>query len=259
MDKNQATDYVIKRLKYGHAIDVIAADLSKELEVPLKLITRFVKNVFDSYSTTQSPGDKPSISEENTGVGSREAVMDTDESNEKVSMYIPPDLNIIQAGEEINSNLPEPIEATHDEGTYPGQGIKESEEYNLKEIRLFVIRSIKNHHRHNDIVAAVCTRTGMSWNAAQRFVASTQTQNHEELSRSNKTIMLLFSALFIIGGILLLGWSVISMINYYNTFTGLEPETLPPEFLVWIASGFIISLGIISGGIFGFYQSLSNQ
>ena len=259
MDKSQATDYVKNRIRNGYDIDVIAADLSKELGVPLNLITKFVKNVFVSNSPNQSPGDKPSPMEEKKETEPRKSIKETYESDENVSRKISPDLIRQQSDEGINSRFPEPSETTHGKGNYSIQETKVSDAYNLEEIRLFVIKSIINHHRHNDIVAAVCTRTGMNWNAAQRFVATTQTQNHEELSRSNSSSMLLFSILFIIGGILLLGWSVISMINYYNSFTGLEPEALPPEFLVWIFTGFITSLGIISGGIYGFYRSLSKQ
>jgi len=259
MDKSQATDYVKNRIRNGYDIDVIAADLSKELRVPLKLITKFVKNVFDSNSQNQSSGDKPSTMEDKKEKEPRKGIKDISESNEIVSRKISPDSVRQKSGVGKNIGKIKPSEVTRENGYYPGQETKESNAYNLEEIRLFVIKSLINHHRHNDIVAAVCTRTGMNWNAAQRFVATTQTQSHEELSRNNTSFMLLFSVLFIIGGILLLGWSVISMINYYNSLTGLEPEVLPPEFLVWIFTGFITSLGIISGGIFGFYRSLSNQ
>jgi hypothetical protein len=130
---------------------------------------------------------------------------------------------------------------------------------NRLELERFILQSLKKHRRQNDIVQVVCERTGWSWNKAQRFVARTQTKNHHELTKRNRLFMIPFSSIFIIGGFLLLLWSVLALLDYYNGYSGQGTSTLPFDFIILVFAGLLTSFGIIAGGIYGLYCTLTSQ
>lgn len=260
MDKEQASDYVINRLMKGYHRNTIIAELSVELHAPIELVSNFVDKVSESFTASQDFKDSLPIE-----------IQADNRNKRKIDISSKADAS---GEDEKPGNIGKRSSLRKKKGNSPLEGNRDSEsssdynppdksgqhhDFDLEAVNRFVIKSIKNHHRHNDIVAAVCSRTKMDWNEAQRLVASIQTQNYEELSTSNRTTEMWLSMVFIFGGILLLGWSLSGVVYMIKALTGQQPSDLPSEFLVWQVGGFVISLGIIAGGIFGFYRSLSNQ
>jgi hypothetical protein len=52
---------------------------------------------------------------------------------------------------------------------------------------------------------------------------------------------------------------VLGLLDYYNAITGQDANTLPSDFIVLVIGAFIASIGIMAGGIFGLYRTLTNQ
>jgi hypothetical protein len=260
MDKEKAFKYVINRLMKGYDRNTIITELSGELQAPIELVSKFVDKVSESYTTSQNLDDPQStkFQTDNRDKKTTEFANKNGEYRENEKTINIGIQSRLHANKEI-SPVEEPADSELIDDYNQPNRFGQNRDIDVEAINRFVIKSIKNHHRHNDIVAAVCSMTKMDWNEAQRLVAKIQTQSFEELSTSNRTTAIWFSMAFIFGGILLLGWSLSGVVDIIKTITGMQPSNLPSEFLIWQMGGFVISLGIIAGGIFGIYQSLSNQ
>ena len=158
-----------------------------------------------------------------------------------------PDLASPDDGPEIISEEFTPIESTQPD---PLKFPPPKADVDLEELAEFVVQSLKRHQRFNDIVESVCQKTGMSWNQAHRFVARTQTEHHKELTKSSRTIMIPLSIGFIVGGILLLIWSIGTMFDYYTAFTSQDYTILPVEFIFLVGGAFVTSFGPYGWGCF---------
>lgn len=260
MDEKQATNFILNRLRLGHNRQDIINELSQILGAPTDLVDKFVTKVAGS----PPPIIIPKATTPSSLLESHEPYLEGEMLEEE--FFSEEDLYQESEFEEspvISSEMAVPFEDTTKSDDSEIQSLSgdspPQREFNQEELTAFVLNSIKKHQRHNDIVETVCQLTGMHWNEAQRFVARTQTQHHQQLSRSNRSIMVIFSAFFIIGGVLLMIWSALGLLDYYNAFTGQEVNTLPRDFIVLVIGAFISSIGIIAGGIFGLYRTLTNQ
>jgi hypothetical protein len=251
MDREQATKIIQNRLKLGHDKGDIASDLSKVLDLPPDLVSRFVDKVAGSLSfSSDEHVSKLSIIE------SEKEILDT----LQVEMNLDQFLDFRSETDEIPTvgRYPD-VSKEHLEPPPIEIESQPKSELTKEELTALVLKSLKKQQRHSDIVETVCTRTGMQWNEAQRFVAKVQTKHHTVLSKSSKTTMFIFSILFIIGGALLMLWASNYLIDYYFDFTGQGTATFPSDFFGLVLGGFIASFGIVGGGIFGLYKTLTNQ
>ena len=253
MEKEQAIEYVIDRLNAGDKISDISVDLSEMLNAPDEIVINFVRNIWMSYQPNQQGFDPKN----NVEVG-----LEPDHQNlpEEIRDSDPNDIN-----QTNNENL---TVTTNDQGgVEPPVSSKPRVEpepsipkdFNKTALITLVTQNTKKYRRHNDIIETVCKETDWTWNQAQRFVAKVQTEFHDEISKSQRNFMIPFSLGITIGGLLLLLWSASTLIDYYSAYTSLEPSTLPADFVPLVIAVIISSLGIVSGGVFGLYKTLSTR
>jgi hypothetical protein len=259
MDEKQATNFILNRLNLGHEKNNIATDLSELLGAPQDIVTRFVNKVAASYtpppgSITITPQPKLTtpFSEDEFNIESQ-SDLDEDAYQKTENYYQYPDSHV--EAEQVTPQLQQEKAGPQ----IQNQDLPLKSNVDLAELKTFVIKNLKKHTRHNDIVAEVCQRAQWNWNDAQRFVARTQTEHHGQLTKSQRSFMIPFSIIFIFGGILLLVWSGMTLYDYYQGYTGPEYSTLSLDFLPLVLGGLVTSFGIIAGGIFGLYRSLSGQ
>jgi hypothetical protein len=259
MDEKQATNFILNRLNLGHEKNKIADDLSKLLGAPPEIVMRFVNKIAASH--TPPPGSflkTPQFKSEapfSTDVFITESPSDLDEDTyqEPDDDFQNPDSQTEKEQVILQPSKEMPHPPVQHQESLPTSTV------DLVELKTFVIKSLKKHKRHNDIVEEVCQRAKLNWNEAQRFVARTQTEHHGQLTKSRRSFMIPFSVIFILGGIFLLLWSGLTLYDYYQGYSSPEYSTLSLDFLPLVLGGFLTSFGIIAGGIFGLFRSLSNQ
>ncbi|MCJ7701965.1 MAG: hypothetical protein MUO62_10300 [Anaerolineales bacterium] len=245
MDKEQATAYILARLKLGDEKISIAHDLSHQLNAPQNIILRFIDRVAGSYKNEISPnqdGSSPSFSPPRS---TPLVKISADEPSHQI------------ASPENNAGLSDPNRASAEHLHLPEDEPHPPNTIDNEALSGFVLENLKKHRRHNDIVEEICKRTGWSWNDSQRFVARTQTEKHAEIAKSKKTFMIPFSIGFILGGGLLLLWSAAAIFDYYNAITHREYSALSSDFIPLVIGALIASFGIIAGGIIGLYRTLA--
>ncbi len=267
MEKPEARDFVLQRLQLGYEKEEIVKDLCQRLGAPSELVLRFVNQVSENYLRNQNSGISPFVIidqkekiENETGL--EDKAMDQSGKDDSISVEGEASIDEIVTLEQKSSEYEEErsaIEQAESQSRNEFEEISIVNDINIPELEQLTLQNIKKLYRHNDIVEQVCEKTGWSWNKAQRFVAKTQTKNHQELTRSSRIFMIIFCIIFIIGGLLLLLWSVLTFKEYRNGWTGQITSTLSMDLVSFIIGGFFTSLGIILGGIYGLYRTLSNQ
>lgn len=269
MEQKEAEEFVIQRLNTGMVKEKIAEELSIQMRAPSDLVTRFVDHVSNLYYQKLSQESEIShpVEDESTVKTSGEGYFSDDEIDQNIiSEELQSDEE--QRFDETASQIPStPMEFKIGipEKQPENQILSESEYLSIEkeidaiEIEQFVLQDLRNQKRYSDIIQKVCERTGWDWDEAQRFVAKTQTKNHPFLSASNRLFMIPFSAVFIIGGLLLLIWSILTFMDFQNGSTGQGSNALITSSIPLIIGGFIASIGIIAGGIFGLYRTLNSQ
>jgi len=256
MDQQQATNYILERLKLGYTKVDIAADMSQRIGAPPDLVMRFVNKVADLQIQQEPSPDNEKIAhhdDQDAFEPTYDLIHEWDYNDQENSYVSNPD------EKEISENIPG--DSTHIGTAQPNQEKFKSKTaaFDRDALTDFVVQSTKRQRRFNDIVEMVCKRTGMTWNQAQRMVARTQTVHHKELTKSSGKIIIPVSIGFIIGGILLLIWSIVTIFDFYNAFMGQDFSALPVEFIFVVGGVFIASFGIMAGGAFGLYRTLSRH
>jgi hypothetical protein len=259
MDEKQATNFILNRLNLGHDINIISDDLSKLLGVPSDIVMRFVNKIAASH--TPPPGSFSKTPPYKSAPPFSTDVLITEPSsdlNEDTNQGPDDDFQYPDSQTEAEQETLQPSKEKL-RAPFQHQESLPISNIDLDELKAFVIKSLKKHIRHNDIIEEVCQRAQWNWNESQRFVARTQTEQHSQLTKSRLSFMVPFSVIFILGGIFLLFWSGLTLYDYYLGFTNPEYSTLSLDFLPLVLGGLVTGFGIIAGGIFGLYRSLSNQ
>jgi hypothetical protein len=276
MDKNQATEFIRKRLQNGYSQETIAEELSRMLKAPQALTDKFVRQVAESQPQMPPPVPSPVQKEQPDRLhslgGARVAAQDDD---------TPPGLAKIieqgyQASEQPETAMAFEAAATPGRASPPGfapvsparkpqasLAEKPLKDVDLQKLSTDVLQQLKKQRRHNDVVEQVCHATGWHWNQSQRFVARLQTEHHEELGGSQNRRNVFIGAVIIFFGIvfMLYGGAVIAQYFRFTQQYGAEFTLYSdisrdiPIALMALGTGFLMILG----GSFGIIKSLMNR
>jgi len=256
MDKYQATHYILKHLRQGADKIEIAADLCERLNAPPEMVLKFVEQVAASFTPPPPPIPKETPPE---ALPSSVYPFALDDRPVEVYEFEPVYAESPErSSPEISEYDPTPNYASQGGGQDQLPKLEEIE-FDAEALTQYVVQLLKKHRRHNDIVEYVANKTGWHWNESQRFVARTQTQRHGELTQSQNRFMIPLSIAFILGGLLLLGWSILALLDYYLAYTGRGNSALAVDFVPLVIGSLFTSFGIIAGGIFGLYRTLSSR
>jgi hypothetical protein len=117
----------------------------------------------------------------------------------------------------------------------------------------FVIKEIAGHRHRNDIIIALCEKTGSSWDQVQRFVQRVESENRQAITARQSPLLIMIGVGTIIAGLL--------VVAYYGfrTLTGTIYIFLnmPIPYLgnaVYIGTG----LAMTAGGIVGLLRTARN-
>ena len=288
MDKEQATNHILTRLRGGFGREEIVEEMSLILKAPAIVIRRFVDQVIsnhpeDGTATTVYP-DMPELMEP---LPIRAEDPQAEPSPSFAETDLPPGLQDLlkksSAALEAFPALPvEPVPVQHPlsspDKSQPQQAAletpveksidlksqDEASKVDLEALNTFTFRQLKKRRRHNDIVEAVCHQTGWHWNQSQRFVARIQTKHHHELQSSkNRVIIVIGIGIILLGLILALnGANSISDYAKLAAHAKTNPEVLlnaSAQGAVYALATIFTGMGMIIGGGFGIARALSNQ
>jgi len=118
-----------------------------------------------------------------------------------------------------------------------------------QEMTDFVIRELGKHRRRSDIVMEVCERTGMDWQAAQKFVYQVAFESRQRVAARQSPLAIIFGAALVLGGLLLaLGGAVTTVQGNSISYWGIP--------YAGNIAGVGFGIVLIAGGVIGLWDTI---
>jgi hypothetical protein len=291
MDKQQATEHILKRLQAGYYQEEIADELSRLLKAPVELTGKFVQQVAASHPEAvptlplpppeidevderpewlKSMAEQPSRVADNDLPPSLRELLEDEyqpaETGVKVSPFLPepePENNAYSPEPESIPEQAEPITLTEEREEHLSENSLQRD-VNREALTALVMKQLSSHKRHSDVVAEICHHTGWEWNKAQRFVARVQTEHQDELTKKQNRMLIPIGIAFMIGGIFLVFYTGAAVLRWVVFFTGREnliPDlpTVSMEGIPQTIALFLTGLALISGSVIGILRAIMDR
>ena len=133
---------------------------------------------------------------------------------------------------------------------------------NPEELDAWIVDQLVIHSSRDDIILEVCNRTGMDWNHAEARVQAVELYRAEQIRRRRSPLWILLGVAIMIGGIVLIGisvWSVIEVARGLQA-SGVDALTAVVESIflnAQIILIFLLGVGMLVGGGYGLGEALS--
>lgn len=248
MDKAQAIQIIQEEYQNGYSPTDIAQNLSQRLGAPFALVYPFVMQTLDAEV---EPAEEP----------------------------IPPPAPLAQP-EPIEPPIPgyellsepaaiepeDPPAETTLAPVFAGAAAPDLKalEQNPK-VEKFVLQMLAGSRKSSDAVLAVCERTGLSWDEAQRLVSRIAARNHKMLkSRQNRGPLILSLIALSVGGVLIFA-GISEALTIYAALQGTQSgealviRAASPEFLRRTFWALALGATLLLGGTVGLFIALRNQ
>ncbi len=289
MDKQQATNHILTRLRAGYSPEEIADELSRILKAPAEVTSRFVNQVAASHPEAVPPPPTPQVDApayaqempewlEPLPIRMEAEIQPASAAatgSQYANLDLPPGLlaliNERGTPREFEEPAPTSGEPLPRQAKFVAPVVKSddldddlSPKIDLDSLSAEVIRQLKSQKRFNDVVEYVCGYTGWHWNKSQRFVARVKTKHHEELiSGQNRTTIIIGIGIILVGLVMMLnGASVISDYAKLAVFARTNPEALfsiSPQALIFALMATVTGIGMIIGGGYGVGRALTSN
>jgi hypothetical protein len=289
MDKQQATQHILDRLRSSYSADEITNELSRMLNAPPEVTRRFVDQVISQHpeAVPAPPPDDIEIPDWMQSISiespiNSDPVQAVEPLDQSIYSDLPPNLQTLLDGNDsyVAPSLTEPDHEPADsagidlplqakfippnERNDNAKNGDESQAIDLEELSDYVLDQLKKQRRHNDIVETVCDRTGWHWNKSQRFVARVKTKNYEQLQSGQNRVIILVGIGIILAGLVMAlnGASTIYEYAKIVTFAKTNPEALldtSPQPIIFALAATFTGLGMIVGGGFGVGRAMTNS
>ncbi|GAB4580921.1 MAG: hypothetical protein Fur0022_36650 [Anaerolineales bacterium] len=118
-----------------------------------------------------------------------------------------------------------------------------------EELTDYVICELGKLRRKSDVVMEVCERTGMEWQAAQKFVYQVEFDNRKKVAARQSPLAIIFGVGFVLGGLILALVSLVATLQGIN----LHYQGIP---YVGNLAGVGFGVVLIAGGVIGLWETI---
>ena len=230
MDKQEATDFVIRELGKRRNRDDIITELCQRTGGTREQVQRFVQWVeSQNRPTSAAPLSATAAAPRPAAPPARPAPTSTPTPAPAISPT---------PAAPTSRTAPPPL------GGEIGDAI-------TQENTAFVINELGKHRNRNDLIMALCEKTGGSWNEMQRFVQQVESQNRQKITARQSPILIMIGVTTIIMGLLLTVYMAIETWHGSNYF--LIGTPIPYSGNVFYG---VTGLGMLGGGTLGTLRTL---
>ena len=230
MDKQEATDFVIRELAKRRNRDDIVTELCQRTGGTREQVQRFVQLVESQNRHTVAAS---------------------------VSMPASTPMPVARPARSAPAITPTPAPATPsapietpNRPDPPPIGGKIGEAI-TQENTAFVISELGKHRNRNDLIMALCEKTGGSWNEMLRFVQQVESQNRKKITTRQSPILIMIGVTTILMGLVLTVYMAIETWHGANYF--LIGTPIPYSGNVFYG---VTGLGMLGGGTLGTLRTL---
>lgn len=253
MDKQEAIEFILQELNNNCDQEEIAFKLSQRLGAPADVVRKFIARVASENPVPASYLNQPVAppSEVLQTPSIPEAVQQAPSSLASAQPRTSTPVEPAVIHPSVSENPPAAIDTRK-----PGQDDPETEK--------LILSALVKNRRNDDIVLAVCERTGISWDQAQRWVARIASQNRKKLTSRQNVFLIPLSLLALLGGLVLLYSSFSEMNLAYKLVIALtsSPTSRAPIEQPMVQEGawaLLVGLGLTLGGGLGLFKALQSQ
>ncbi len=230
MDKQEATEFVIRELGKRRSRDDIITELCQRTGGTREQVQRFVQLVeSQNHPTTAAPVSATASAPRPAAPPARPAPTSTPTPAPAIS--------------------PTPAAPTSRAAPPPLGG--KIGDVITQENTAFVISELGKHRNRNDLIMALCEKTGGSWNEMQRFVQQVESQNRQKITARQSPVLIMIGVTTIVMGLLLTVYMAIETWHGSNYF--LIGTPIPYSGNVFYG---ITGLGMLGGGTLGTLRTL---
>jgi hypothetical protein len=123
-----------------------------------------------------------------------------------------------------------------------------------EQITNLIIEELGKHHSRNEIIRGVCERAELNWAEATKLIEQVEEQNRHTIATRQSPIFLFISIGTIIGGLALLYLNFQFFIDFFQS--DVLERVLVLRTGYYKIAGLVTGLGMLSGGIYGFWKTL---
>jgi len=252
IDKEKAIQIIREEFENGYSPTDIAQNLSQQMGVPFEPVYKFVMHTLNEEveNRQNSPQDEP--------IPPPVAPTQPD----AVALFLGGHEPITEEPAETEISLAESTEAAGLVGVKT-PSLKALEQD--PQVEKFVLQMLAKNRKSSDMVLAVCERTGLDWNDAQRLVARITTKNQKKLKTKQNRLPMILSVIAVVVGALLLfagiseSYTIYSVVRRAPSAEEVVMAAASQEFLRRAFWSLITGGALLIGGAVGLFISLRSQ
>ena len=230
MNKQEATDFVIRELAKRRNRDDIITELCQRTGGTRKQVQRFIQLVeSQNRPTAATPAPTPASAPMPAARPVRPAPPVTP-TPAPATPPAPAEISIRPASPPLGGKIGDAV---------------------TQENTAFVISELGKHRNRNDLIMALCEKTGGSWNEMQRFVQQVESQNRQKINARQSPILIMIGVTTILMGLVLTVYMAIETWHGVNYF--LIGTPIPYSGNVFYG---VTGLGMLGGGTVGTLRTL---
>lgn len=124
------------------------------------------------------------------------------------------------------------------------------------EITDLIIRKMGSHSSRNEIIIAICEKSGLDWTDAEKLIQQVEEEHHGKIATRQSPVLIFISILTIIGGAGLLIYGIMFFLGFYQAETGQRVLLLGAGYLRILSM--VAGLGMLGGGLYGLWNTFSS-
>jgi hypothetical protein len=113
------------------------------------------------------------------------------------------------------------------------------------EITDLIISKLGKHKSRNEIIIAVCEKSGLDWSEAESLVERVEEEHHRPSAARQSPVLILISSVVTIAGLGLLGYCILFFVDFFQVETFQRVLLLKAGYLRIISM--LTGLGMIGG------------
>jgi len=124
------------------------------------------------------------------------------------------------------------------------------------EITDLIISKLGRQSSRNEIIIAICEKSGLDWTEAERLIQQVEEEHHRSIAIRQTPVLIVISGLTIIGGVSLLGYGIMFFMDFYQMDIVQRALLVEAGYLRIVSM--LLGLGMLGGGLYGLWNTFSS-
>jgi len=124
------------------------------------------------------------------------------------------------------------------------------------EITDLIISKLGRQNSRNEIIIAVCEKSGLDWTEAEKLIQQVEEENHHTIAIRQSPVLIIISGLTVIAGLGLLGYGIMFFIGFFQVEIVQRALLVEAGYLRIVSM--LLGLGMLGGGLYGLWNTFSS-